>query len=146
MVATESVEFFKERAGWSYDPTRESSDEGRQRSAEQLAAAEEWARGEGVEFTWEGDWDLGTHTHAEFFSSDAYPDDEPETCEMVTARLDGRVVASLGCIDDADDNYRRVVEAELASEARYELERERGRRLARQANRCLGTRLPVGNA
>lgn len=70
----------------------------------------------GYTFEWRDDWDLGV-SHAEFYSAEAYPDGEPETCErVVLVDADGLVMASLGCIDDATDEYRREVENELACE------------------------------
>lgn len=105
--------FFYEHAGWGYSPGEETPEQGRERGAKALAEAEAWAKREGVEFRW--DDDFGIDHVAEF---DCY-DTEPETCEVCVAYIDGCVVASLGCIDDADDNYRRVVMAELADEARY---------------------------
>ena len=47
---------------------------------------------------------------------DCYVDGGPETCEWVGLYVDGELVASLGCVDDADDDCRRVVEGELALE------------------------------
>jgi hypothetical protein len=48
----------------------------------------------------------------------ACPGHEALSC---TVRVDGEVLASLGGIVDADRDYCRVIEAELASEAMYEL-------------------------
>lgn len=107
-----AVAFFHDHAGWSYNPATETPEEGRQRCAERLAAAEAWAKAAGVSFGWEDDWDVGSHVE----EYDAY-DQEPSTCEICTVQMQGDVVAALGCIDDADANYRRVVEAELAYEA-----------------------------
>lgn len=118
----ETVQFFHDNAGWSYDPRRESSEQGRQRCAYALAAAEAWAENMGMRFTWEDDWDVGSHR--EHYGADsAYSDGEPTTCETCIAwkplPYDGwQDVASLGCIDDATDDYRRVIAAELAMEVR----------------------------
>jgi len=84
-------------------------------TAHKLAQAEAWAKDKGLRFQWGEDWDVASHVE-EF--PDAY-DVEPETCEWVEA-IDpetGATLASLGCIDDATEEYRRVVEAELAYEA-----------------------------
>ena len=85
-----------------------------------LAVAEVLAA-RGWRVVWEDDWDVGSHR--DFYGPDsAYADREPDTCE--TAALvdeSGDVLASLGCIDDATDEYRRVVAAELAAEALGEL-------------------------
>jgi hypothetical protein len=102
----ERERFFYEHAGYSFDPKTETAEDGRARAARQLAAAETWAERVGVEYRWEDDWGIGSHR-------------EPETCEAVVAYLSGRAVGSLGCIDDADANYRRLIEAEIASEAMF---------------------------
>lgn len=108
-----AVRFFWQHAGYSYRPDVESDESGRLRGARELAAAEAWARANGVTFSWRDDWEVAHET-----AYDCYDEGEPETCELCTA-LDGNgaVLASLGCIDDATDDYRRVVEAELALEA-----------------------------
>ncbi len=77
-----------------------------------LAGAEREAKLRGWEMSWgEDDW--------EAHRSDDMP---PETCELATlwdADSDGtgEPLASLGCVDDADDVTRRVVAAQLALEA-----------------------------
>lgn len=102
-------DFFYEYAGWGYDPRTETPEEGRRRSAAELARAERWAREYGVTFVWSDDWD-GDHSYLEYGQS-------VETCEFVLALdLDNEVLTSLGCVDDATDDYRRVVQAELAQE------------------------------
>lgn len=109
-----AVSFFYKYAGWSYAPGKESPRAGRLRGAKLLAQAEAWARSENLVTEWSDDWDIGDH-HA--FYGDAYAENEPTTCEQV--RLidpDGVTLASLGCVDDADNTYRRVVGAELALE------------------------------
>ena len=112
-----ATEFFREHAGWSYNPATETAEQGRARGARALAEAEAWAAAAGVRFVWGDDWDVGDHV-AEY---DCYEEGEPATCERVLAYLGGEVVAALGCIDDATPEYRRVIEAELASEARHDL-------------------------
>jgi hypothetical protein len=70
---------------------------------------------------WTEDWDVGSHK--KFFGPDsAYEDREPDTCEQcIVYGPHGEVLASLGCIDDADDAYRREIESELMDEAQWEL-------------------------
>ena len=74
---------------------------------------------------WRDDWDVGSHFE---FNGEAYTDEcgeplEPDTCEVCIVRdSNGNVLASLGCIDGADNAYRLEVETELLEEARYELE------------------------
>lgn len=106
-------QFFYNNAGYSYDPATETPEQGRQRCAQALAAAEAWAQAEGMTVQWADDW-ADPHGHEE----------TPESCEQATLYdADGFVVASLGCIDDVDPDYRRVVEAELAAEAKAEADR-----------------------
>lgn len=95
-----AVAFFMEHAGYSYDP-------------EALATAEEYAFNHSLEYRWADDWSVD---HQKEF--DCYEDGGPETCEYCQLiDVDGKVLASLGCIDDATASYRRVIEAELALEA-----------------------------
>lgn len=107
-------QFFYDHAGYSYDPATETPDEGRRRTAADLARAEAWAKAQGHTYEWGPDWQVD---HVREYP-DAY-DAEPDTCEYVTLSdlLDGNVLAALGCVDDATPEYRRVVEAELAWEA-----------------------------
>lgn len=106
-------EFFYKHAGWSYNPKTETAEEGRRRCAREMAAAERDAASLGIRVTWQPDPYPVDHVK-EFDCYDA----EPETCEVATAYgPDGDVLASLGCVDDATPEYRRVVEAELADEA-----------------------------
>ena len=99
--------FFQAHAGYCTPP-------GRAACALSLAKAEAVAREEGLLFHWEDD-------------SDGMPRDgvcscgcgKPiQTCEgCICTDADGNVLASLWGIWDADGDYRRVVEAELAEEA-----------------------------
>jgi hypothetical protein len=107
--------FFFDNAGYSYHTATEKPEQGRARCARELARAEVYAGEQGWEFTWEDDWMCGSHVRE--FGRESY-EHEPSTCESCVLRdAEGNVLASLGCIDDADSNYRRVIEAELASEA-----------------------------
>jgi hypothetical protein len=108
-----NVKFFFKHAGWSYNPKTETKHEGRLRCAKAMADAEQLGQSYGLQFAWEDDWAIGDHTK-EF---DCY-ESNPQTCEScVCTDSEGKFLASLSCIDDADDNYRRVIEAELALEA-----------------------------
>jgi len=78
-----------------------------------------WAERQGYTFTWADDWDLGGKSHTDYYGpGSAYEEcGEPstcETCDMVDAN--GDMVDSLGCIDDASEEYRREVEADMARE------------------------------
>lgn len=104
---TKTEQFFFDHAGWGYDPLTETSDEGRARCAKRLAAAEQWATDEGMSFEW---------------TPDEYADEPGEWC-CVARDAGGVVLASLGGVgfesgEPWGDPYRRVVEAELALEAR----------------------------
>lgn len=116
-VWSEALQFHYEHGGYCYDPATERPEDGRARCALAAAGAEAWAREQGIEFRWEDDWNIGDHA-AEF---DCCEDGGPDTCEMCAAYLGDTLLACLGCIDDASDEYRRVVEADLAIEARAEL-------------------------
>lgn len=117
-----AAQFFYEHGGYSFNPSTETAEQGRARCAESLASAERYALSQGFTFEWADDWSVGDHV-AEF--GDCYKDGGPQTCESCVCRdADGNVLASLGCIDDANTNYRRVIEAELASEGMDAYQRE----------------------
>jgi hypothetical protein len=109
--------FFFEHAPYcvesATEPTPEQWSTARLEGAAALVTAERWAQSHGWSFVWEGDWDVNHETEY-----DCYEHGGPTTCECcVMYDEHGNVLASLGCIDDATDQYRRVVEAELALEA-----------------------------
>lgn len=115
-----AVRFFFQHAGYSYDPAKESKLSGRWRCARNLARAEAYAKENDWQYQWEEDWNVESHVRE--FGEEAYPS-EPSTCEYYRlVDADGVFLDSLGCIDDADANYRRVIEAELASEALARIE------------------------
>lgn len=100
--------------GSSYDPKTETELQGRSRCAVNAATAENWARENGYTFEWEV---------SDIDSSDFSDDPVPWAlydCTMRDAK--GTVVQSLGACDFGSDargpygSYRRVVEAELATE------------------------------
>jgi hypothetical protein len=106
--------FFYRNAGFSYDPKTQSKQQGRAETARKLAKAERDARALGYTFIWSDDWEVGSHVKQ--YGSESYPA-EPTTCEYCQIiDAEGRSQGSLGCIDDATREYRRVVEAELALE------------------------------
>ena len=116
--------FFYEHAGYSYGPG-ETPEQGRERCAKALAAAERRASEEGWSFQWEVD------QHSD--SSD-WCDEQPaySVWDCVARDVAGEVRASLGAIDFGcdgepwDDPYRRVVEAELALEGLWHVDQEEG--------------------
>jgi hypothetical protein len=113
--ANEAVVFFLENAGFSYNPKTETQEQGKMRCARILAKAERQASERGFFYR----WSIDPHND----SSDFDDDHEPWQlwqCSMYNA--DGRIVNSLHGIDFGRDvepwgnNYRRVVEAELATD------------------------------
>lgn len=116
--------FFYEHAGYGHDPKTQTAEQGRVEYAIALALAEEQAKGLGWEFEWTNDWGVGSHKDY-YGAGSCYEDSEPNTCEFCVCKDEnGETLASLGCIDDATRDYRRVVEAELASEALAEYDHE----------------------
>lgn len=115
-----AVAFFFEHGAYSHGPD-ETPELGKIRSALSLARAERHATRKGWTVTWADDWSLSRSHAAECGPGSAYddmPNGEPDTCEQATLwDRWGRVIGSLGCVDDASDDYRRVVAAELASDA-----------------------------
>lgn len=111
-----AVAFFYEHANTSFTLGVESEAEGRMRGAIDSARAEAKARKRGYTFVWSDDWEVGSHKD-EYGPDSAYADGEPDRCEHCDI-LDknGNMIGSLSCIDDASPEYRRVIEAELASE------------------------------
>lgn len=109
--------FFAEHAGTSYNPATETFTEGKLRGAYQLADDEAWGKRVGVVFEWCTD---NTTFESDIKNEDGTPY-VPETHEGCIARLEFdevEMVESLWSIADADDDYRRVVEAELVGELR----------------------------
>lgn len=107
--------FFLTHAGYSYNPQTETPMQGRRRCARALAWAEMRARDVGASFEWSIDPDV---------DSSEWSDEEPPYAQWQCIARDasGVVFASLHGIDFGrgkepwGDPYRRVVEAELASE------------------------------
>jgi hypothetical protein len=128
------VEFFEKHAGFNIAPG-ETEAEGRRRAAVALASAEQWARDAGYVVAWEDD-DDGDHSYTEQDEFEGY---EVTTCEFAylydPENPEGGPLAALGCIDDATDEYRRVVAAELAAEVRADIETAAARKAAADAER-----------
>lgn len=92
----------------------ESVRHARERWARTAAAAERYAREQGWSVLWADDWSID---HEREFGQ-CYARGGPDTCECATlVDADGAVLASIGCVDDADADYRRVVAADLYLEA-----------------------------
>lgn len=111
---TEPFAFFLSHAGYSWEPATESKRAGRVRCARELASAESWSADAGLATVWEDDWSIGSHVREYGY------DCEPQSCEL--ARLvdvsTGETLETMGCVDGASDDYRRVIAAELASSYR----------------------------
>lgn len=123
---TKAEQFFYEHAGYSIKLT-ETAEQGKLRCAQELAEAERIASNLGWQYEWVDDWEVGSH--AKFYGPGSVyynSQQEPDTCEScrIYDPACNQTLASLGCIDNADNNYRRVVEAELAEEALHEYDRE----------------------
>jgi hypothetical protein len=105
---TKQQQFFYDNAGGSWNPATETWQEGTARYAAELAQAETYAQEQGWFFTWEADDIPCQHEDGE--------DHEAEVCDL-NAR-DHALLGSLSGICGATDEYRRVVQAELALEAK----------------------------
>jgi hypothetical protein len=113
----QAVEFFSQNAGLAIYPG-EPEDQARLRTGQEYAAAEMTIQEQGWSVGWEDDWSIGSH-FKEY--GEAYSDSEPDTCEVALLHNDrDGILASVGCVDDATSDYRRVVAAELALEAMSE--------------------------
>ncbi len=112
------VRFFFANAGWSYDPKKQSPMQGRWETARKLAAAEAWARDNGIRFQWHEDPDAdrsGIRHHSPLWVCTAH--DESGECGMscgIDLGTDGDpwTYGTVG----GGSTYARVCEAELAVE------------------------------
>ena len=113
--------FFYQNAGYSYDTKTETSEQGRLRCAKELAEAETVGQRLGYVFEWEFDEnpDLSWMSDEE-----RERDHEVLCCRIVDPENENHSLASLCGITDPNRNYRRVTEAELASEAIATLDHE----------------------
>jgi len=108
---TKIEQFFYDHAGYTMiiEPVAETEQQGRERCAKELATAEQYA----LEENWHFDWDLDD---VDCGHEAGVCDHAPEWCQLWSADR-AFMLASLRGICGADDNYRRIVEAELAHEA-----------------------------
>ena len=113
--------FFYQHAGYSHNPKTETAEQGRLRCAVELAEAEAIGQRLGYEFDWEWDSD----PDLSWMSDDEREQEHEVLCCRIPDPDNTRYsLASLCGITDPDSNYRRVIEAELASEAIAELDKE----------------------
>lgn len=100
--------FFFDNAAWSWNPRKQTQEQGRTEGAEQLAQAEA------------AYWDAQAYASVEFKCAPDFDrrdgDEDGPLFSMWIEDGDGHVLASLHAIDDDGDSYRRVVRAELALE------------------------------
>jgi hypothetical protein len=84
--------------------------QGRAACARHLAAAERYFYEKGWRIEWHHELDAGVVNHT--------AEDGVETCEFaLLLDADSNILASRGCIDNADSDYKRLIRAELALEA-----------------------------
>lgn len=123
-----AIQFFRENAGFSYDPKTETPAQGKLRCARLSAKAEAWAKAEGLEYVWEFD-DMADASFVDTWEPAEQAQWHAETHEAWYCSLvrpcpkhgvqckHAETLASLGGIFDPTWQYRRVIEAELATEA-----------------------------
>jgi hypothetical protein len=105
--------FFYQNAGYSFDPSKETAEQGRIRCAKSYAADEKQASEFGFIFEWNQD-EIGCDC-AEIENGIEEPHDV--LCCLVYDAEGKTVLASLSGICEPSTTYRKVVEAELAGEA-----------------------------
>lgn len=109
-IDVRAVEFFKKHYGAASRKPGESEAAAARRNSKSLARAEAEANARGWRVEWQQDpepYEMG----------DAEIEMPSEVLGAVLRDGDGNVLASLWAIGDPSRSYRRVVEAELASEA-----------------------------
>lgn len=107
--------FFHANAGYATPP-------GKAVCAMNLARAELEMNRRDWHVEWVDDEDGWNDLRADGFKCSCGCGKKIETCECALLRDEqGEVIGSLGAIWDADDSYRRVIRAELASQAISEL-------------------------
>lgn len=115
-------QFFYENASYSYDPLKETAEEGRTKGAVLLASAEQWARETGYGCRWEID---PASSSADWIDDNEDGGNNQNPWQVWSCYMydeNGKPVQSLHSIDFGRDGqpwgdpYRRVIEAELALE------------------------------
>lgn len=121
ILTDDAKDFFYKHAGYSYDPAKETEAEGRERGAIQLAQAEQYALNNDWEVVWEYDQEPCIGCDCGDFDCPCYARREHETFAAFLTDGRGReshhILAALGSICEPSEEYRRVVNAELALEA-----------------------------
>lgn len=118
VVRDAATQFFFEHAGYSYNPKTETAEQGRQRGAERLAAAERFAAEKSFVFEWNYDEEgcIGCDCGNPDCACSSGASHEVLYC-LLRESDNGEVLQSLSGICEPSREYRRVVEAELALEA-----------------------------
>lgn len=115
-------QFFYDQAGYSYDPLKETAEEGRRKGAILLASAEQWAHESGYSYEWSIDHGSSSADWIEANEDGGKNNESWQVWSCVMRDSEGNIVQSLYSIDFGRDGepwgdpYRRVVEAELALE------------------------------
>ena len=113
---TRAQQFFYDNAGYSYNPSKESPKQGHYNSARRMAKAERIARVNGITFTWHYDPSGCSGCSCDSKDCACSTGAAHETLYCLALNADGLIVGSLHGICGATREYRRVIEAELASE------------------------------
>lgn len=116
----EAEAFFYKHAEFGYDPKKETEEQGRRSNAKELALAERDAASLGISFEWGEDPNPDV-SWMDKKQLKQYRDGDFVMMQCASISTDGHVVGSLGGIhmgsDWRLDPYRRVIEAQLATEA-----------------------------
>ena len=128
-LMTKDEQFFYDNAGYSYDPASETPEQGREHCARELARAEVYGREQEWEVEWRADSDADESFIESWEPTEQAEWNESEHCAEVAILRNsaGEILASCGGIWDVSREYRRVMEAELMSEALGDIEQEQQR-------------------
>jgi hypothetical protein len=113
----QAVSFFKRHAGFSYDPSKETPQQGRLNTARELARAEAKAANLGWEFEWTYDAVGCSGCDCGRADCDCATGEEHETLGCILFNDEEKSLESLWGICNPTPEYKRVVQAELALEA-----------------------------
>jgi hypothetical protein len=112
----QAIKFFAKHAGFSFDPKTQTAKQGKAKCARSLARGERVAAKLGYTFEWEFDQDgcIGCDCGSDMC---ACSNGEPhEVLSCIARDADGKFIGSMGSICKPSREYRRVIEAALASE------------------------------
>jgi hypothetical protein len=110
-----ATQFFYENAGYSYKTGVETPEQGKKRCARSLARAERYAREHDFSFEWQYD-DAGcSGCSCESDSCKCSTGESHETLGCIARDSEGKIFASFWGICEPSQDYRREIEAELAT-------------------------------